>query len=100
MNLVTRLEARVASAAPITGRIEDVNNDFGDANVIGQAFAARGLDVAGSGRADDATNFLLKQQCARRLLPARVHPGQGRGATSAATTAPPAASPTRTRPRS
>lgn len=62
-NLVTTLEARVATAPPITGRIEDDNNAYGDSNVIGQAFAAEGLAAAGSLRAADATAYLLEQQC-------------------------------------
>ena len=64
VDLVARLEARVAPAGPIGGRIEDVNNGFGDANVIGQSYAAQGLDQAGSLLADSATDFLLDQQCA------------------------------------
>jgi hypothetical protein len=57
------LEDRVATAAPITGRIEDSGaSDY--ANVIGQSFAARALAVAGSSRATDALSFLLEQQCA------------------------------------
>jgi hypothetical protein len=62
-NLITVLEGRVATNAPIAGRIEDMST-YGDyANVIGQAFAARALSVAGSARAADATTFLLAQQC-------------------------------------
>ncbi|WP_426243911.1 hypothetical protein [Nocardioides sp. LHG3406-4] len=64
VNLVTRLESRVATAAPITGRIED-KSTFGDfANVVGQSFAARALVEAKSARAADAVKFLLQQQCA------------------------------------
>ena len=33
--------------------------------MIGQAFAAQGLAVAGSGKADEALKFLLKQQCGK-----------------------------------
>lgn len=63
VNLVTRLESRVATAAPISGRIEDASK-YGDfANVIGQSFAARELTKAGSARAADAVAFLLAQQC-------------------------------------
>lgn len=67
--VVGDLEARVASAAPITGRIEDQvdpANPWGAdyANVIGQSFAARALTVAGSAKAADALSFLLEQQCA------------------------------------
>lgn len=62
-DLVTLLGERVATAAPITGRIENENDDFGDANTIGQAYAARGLAAAGASQASDALDFLLEQQC-------------------------------------
>lgn len=63
LDLVTRLEARVAASAPITGRIEDLSS-FGDyANTIGQAFAVNALDAASSTKAADALSFLLEQQC-------------------------------------
>lgn len=67
-NLVTDLEGRVSSDGANGGRIED-DWDSGDpnaadyANVIGQAFAAHGLDTAGSARTDAVTDFLLEQQC-------------------------------------
>ena len=60
---------------------QDRRQDF--ANVIGQAFAAQGLSVAGSGKADEAVRFLLKQQCAGLLPPdfaaktARTRPATG-----------------------
>jgi hypothetical protein len=63
VNLVTLLENRTAGSAPIAGRIENQNDSFGDANVIGQAYAAHGLAVASSGEAPAATSFLLQQQC-------------------------------------
>ncbi len=64
VNLVTRLEGRVATAAPVTGRISD-KSKYGDfANVVGQSFAARALTEAKSARATDAVKFLLAQQCA------------------------------------
>jgi hypothetical protein len=63
VNLVTQLENHTAGSAPIAGRVQNVNDDFGDANVIGQAYAAHGLAVASSGEATAATNFLLQQQC-------------------------------------
>ena len=63
-------------AGPIAGRIEDrtvsgdtdsftpgVQLDSDYANVIGQAFAARGLTAAGSAKAASAMAFLLQQQC-------------------------------------
>jgi hypothetical protein len=68
-NLVTQLEARVAGAAPIAGRIEDAGytpgSQFYDdsANTLGQSYAARALTAAGSTKAASATSFLLKQQC-------------------------------------
>jgi hypothetical protein len=62
VDLVKRLNARVATEAPIVGRIQDrAADDF--ANTIGQAFAVRGLAKARSARADEALRFLLKQQC-------------------------------------
>ncbi len=43
-------------------------------NVIGQAFAARGLSVAGSPKAASATSFLLQQQCTVRASSASTSP--------------------------
>ena len=68
VDLVEQLEGRVATAAPITGRIEDAfdpNDEFGGdfANVIGQAYAAQALSLTGSAKASSATAFLLEQQC-------------------------------------
>jgi hypothetical protein len=66
---VSRLEGLVSSTEPLTGRLEDAGVDVGDpydadfVNVIGQSYAARALTEAGSGRAADATSFLLDQQC-------------------------------------
>ena len=70
VDLVTQLEGRVATAAPITGRIEDAydpTDQFGGdfANVIGQAYAAQALAPGGSAKAGAATAFLLQQQCAK-----------------------------------
>ena len=62
-NLVDLLAARTASAAVIAGRIQNENDNFGDANTIGQAYAAHGLKTANHAKATNATNFLLKQQC-------------------------------------
>jgi hypothetical protein len=64
VNLVRRLENRVATDAPITGRIEDKSTSGDFANSIGQIFAVRGLLKAGSVSGDPALRFLLKQQCA------------------------------------
>lgn len=62
-NLVSRLEAQTSTDASTLGRIQDTSS-FGDnANTLGQSFAAAGLTRAGSARAADATDFLLKQQC-------------------------------------
>jgi hypothetical protein len=62
-NLVSLLDAQVATAAPIAGRVQNTNDSFGDANTIGQAYAAHGLTTASSSNAAAATAFLLKQQC-------------------------------------
>ena len=64
VDLVTRLEARVARQAPIVGRIQD-KSDTDYANVIGQVFAVRGLLKAHSASAGRALDFLHEQQCAR-----------------------------------
>jgi len=64
VNLVKRLGNRVSETRPTVGRIQDKTAGQDFANVIGQAFAAQGLSVAGSGKADEAVRFLLKQQCA------------------------------------
>jgi hypothetical protein len=70
VDLVTQLEGRVATAAPITGRIEDAydpGDPFGGdyANVIGQAYAASALSQAKSPKAASAASFLIQQQCAK-----------------------------------
>ena len=63
-DLVAALQARVLASGPSTGRIAD-DSVYGDyANVIGQAFAARGLSTASSTSAGSVTTFLLEQQCA------------------------------------
>jgi hypothetical protein len=80
-DLVEGLEARVAGTGAIVGRVRDENNAFGDTNVIGQAFAAQGLDTAGSEMTNSVTEFLLAQQCTNgyfRLNPAAADaPEQG-----------------------
>lgn len=64
VNLVTRLEARVADSGPTAGRISDLSQ-YGDfANVIGQSYAVRALSRARSAEADEARAYLLQQQCA------------------------------------
>ena len=58
-DLVDRLDRRVAP----NGRISD-QSQWGDyANVIGQAFAVRGLNVARSANRVRVIDFLLQQQC-------------------------------------
>ncbi len=68
-NLVTEIEGRVATAAPIAGRLEDAGFTPGDqfdddaANTLGQSYAAHVLTEHSSAKAADATAFLLEQQC-------------------------------------
>lgn len=65
VDLVERLEGRVSTTGPTTGRISD-KSEYGDfANVIGQALAAQGLSNAKSSLADEVLGFLLDQQCAK-----------------------------------
>jgi hypothetical protein len=63
-DLVDAVEDRVTSAGASAGRIAD-DSSYGDfANVIGQAFATRGLKLAPSATKEPAVeSFLLKQQC-------------------------------------
>ncbi|GAB2881415.1 prenyltransferase/squalene oxidase repeat-containing protein [Nocardioides pacificus] len=66
VDLIDRLEQRVADEAPVAGRLGDeVTDPKGTdyANVIGQAYAARALAAAGSDEAGAATSYLLSQQC-------------------------------------
>ena len=68
LDLISQLEDRVATVAPITGRIEDAydpTSEFGGdfANVIGQAYAAEVLALADSPKAASVASFLLDQQC-------------------------------------
>jgi hypothetical protein len=63
VNLVNRLAARVATQAPIKGRIQDKSTSGDFANSIGQIFAVRGLLRAGDPSGTEALGFLLKQQC-------------------------------------
>lgn len=62
-DLVAELAATVSTTGATAGRVQDVNNDFGDTNTFGQAYAAEVLDAAGSELADPVTDFLLAQQC-------------------------------------
>lgn len=72
-DLVKVVEDNTSATAPTVGKIQNVNDSFGDSNTFGQAFAVRALAEAGSTKAADAEAFLLKQQCADgffRLNPA------------------------------
>ena len=60
-DLVTDLEGRVADDGRIRDDYDATAADY--ANVLGQAFAAQGLDAAGSVKTDAVTGFLLEQQC-------------------------------------
>jgi hypothetical protein len=64
VDLVQRLQRRVADKGVIEGRIRDkAAVDY--SNTIGQAFAALGLARAESPKAGPALRFLLKQQCSQ-----------------------------------
>lgn len=60
VDLVSATEARIDG----TGRLADQSTFGNFANVFGQSFAVEGLTAAGSDEADEATAFLLQQQCA------------------------------------
>ncbi len=62
VDLVAQLNRRIATKAPIAGRLQDKGADD-YANVIGQSYAVDALTAAGSARATKATRFLLAQQC-------------------------------------
>ena len=62
VDLLQRLEDRVATEDPIAGRIQD-SGEQDYSNTLGQAFAVLGLAEAGSTKAAPARKFLLKQQC-------------------------------------
>ncbi|GAB6983751.1 prenyltransferase/squalene oxidase repeat-containing protein [Nocardioides pyridinolyticus] len=62
-DLVAELADTVSTTGPTAGRVQDVNNDFGDTNTFGQAYAAEVFDVAGSELTGPVTDFLLAQQC-------------------------------------
>lgn len=63
--LLRKLERRVHTANDTEkGRAKDAGSgDF--SNAIGQSFVVRALAMAGSDLADEATRFLLRQQCSR-----------------------------------
>lgn len=57
------LVSRLVTLTGADGRIAD-QSSYGDyANVLGQAYAARGLTATRAARARKATRFLLEQQC-------------------------------------
>lgn len=87
-NLPVLLEGRVATAAPIDGRIQDETSFPDSANVVGQAYAAQGLAAAGSDRAADATDFLLAQQCAEGFFRLNFNPDKTEAGQSCDTGAP------------
>lgn len=62
VDLEQRLEAAIATEAPLTGRLQDsAGPDY--SNTIGQAFAVEALARLRSGRAADAIGYLVRQQC-------------------------------------
>jgi hypothetical protein len=91
VDLVKRLENRVATEAPIAGRTEDKSTSGDFANTIGQVFAVRGLLKAGSDAGGPALKFLLKQQCANGFFrldfnPDKTATNQGCDSSSTADT--------------
>ena len=89
VDLVTQLEGRVATAAPITGRIEDAydpadpfGGDF--ANVIGQAYAARALSAGRQSQGRRRHGVPARSSSAPRATSARTSPPTRRAPTSRA----------------
>lgn len=65
LNLVTDLEGLVVKTpGNELGRAKDASQYGEFSNEIGQSFVVRALEAAGSEWADEATAFLVKQQCA------------------------------------
>ncbi|MQW77784.1 hypothetical protein GHK92_18080 [Nocardioides sp. dk4132] len=63
-DLIAALEQVTTDSGPAAGRIVD-RSTYGDyANALGQAYAVRALEAAGSTEAAAATSYLLDQQCA------------------------------------
>ncbi len=69
-NLQAVVEDRVATSAPIVGRVQNTGESdwqtslpTDSLNVISQSWASRALTTAGSAKASDVTGFLLTQQC-------------------------------------
>lgn len=101
VDLVTRLESMVSSSGPTTGRLEDKvdpkdSSGADYANTLGQALAARGLTLAGSGKAASVRRFLLEQQCTpgwfRLEFSAKTKKDQSCAGSSASTPDPDATS--------
>lgn len=64
-DLVAGLEDLVVTAGPERGRAKDnPTGEYESSNTFSQAFVATALAGADSALADEATEFLLKQQCA------------------------------------
>ncbi len=61
-DLLARLRQTVHRGGATDGLAEAADPPFAT-NTVGQSFAVRALATADSGLADDATRFLLKQQC-------------------------------------
>lgn len=62
-DLVDSLEGQILDSGPAAGRLVDTSEWGNYANTIGQAYAVRGLAAAGSGKAQAALDFLVRQQC-------------------------------------
>lgn len=62
-DLIKVVEDNTATSGPVAGKIQNVNDSFGDSNSFGQAFAVRALADAESTKAASAEAFLLEQQC-------------------------------------
>lgn len=62
-NLVADLEALMVTTGNETGRAKDGGDSDDTSNTFGQAYVATALAGAGSSLADEATTFLLEQQC-------------------------------------
>ena len=63
VNLISTIKKTLSTKKHSAGRITDTST-FGDfANTIGQGFAVEALSREDSGKADEALDFLLQQQC-------------------------------------
>ena len=63
-DLLSDLEDLVVTSGPEQGRAQDDPSTSDTSNTFGQSYVATALTHARSPLADDATRFLLKQQCA------------------------------------